>query len=107
MQESDSPDPAVRTQLNVRDSDATLLLSHGEPTGGSALTLRIARELGRPVLHLDLDGLDPETAADSLAAWLDRVRPRTLNVAGPRASGDPAIYEAARRLLRSVLSSRG
>ena len=40
--EADSTDPAVRTALNVRDSDATLILSHGPLTGGSLLTLQEA-----------------------------------------------------------------
>jgi hypothetical protein len=38
----ESADPAVRTALNVRDSDATLILSHGPLSGGSLLTLREA-----------------------------------------------------------------
>ena len=33
--EADSADPAVRTALNVRDSDATLILSHGPLAAGS------------------------------------------------------------------------
>ena len=49
---------AVRTALNVRDSDATLILSHGQLAGGSLLTLQEAFRAGKPVLHLDLDRTD-------------------------------------------------
>ncbi|HWP67568.1 MAG TPA: putative molybdenum carrier protein [Candidatus Limnocylindria bacterium] len=40
-----------------------------------------------------------------LRAWLRAVDPAVLNVAGPRASEDPAIAEAVTRLLRSALAS--
>jgi putative molybdenum carrier protein len=103
MRETGSDDPAVRTQHNVRDSDATLIVSHGPLTGGSALTARCAAALDRPLLHLDLSALDPTQAVHALRTWLAAQRPRALNVAGPRASGDPAIYAATRTLLEEVL----
>ena len=61
--EADSTDPAVRTALNVRDSDATLILSHGPLTGGSLLTLQEATGIEKPVLHLDLDQMSLTSAA--------------------------------------------
>lgn len=103
LREADSSDPARRTALNVRDSDATLILSHGPLEGGSALTRRLAESEGRPCLHLDLASMTREQASRVLADWLDRRRPATLNVAGPRASKDPGIHAATRELLRAVL----
>jgi hypothetical protein len=106
--ETDSPAYALRTELNVRDSDATLILSFGRPRGGTALTRRLARRLGRPVLALDLERLGPDEALARATAWLGEVRPRVLNVAGPRASQQPGIGAAVRDLLRRVLAaSRG
>lgn len=102
--EADSRGYAHRTQLNVRDSDATLVVSFGRPRGGSALTLDFARTLGRPVLALDLAQLTREQAVASLEAWLDETRPRVLNVAGPRASHEPRIGDAVRALLRAALA---
>jgi hypothetical protein len=104
LREAASADPAVRTALNVRDSDATLIVSHGPLSGGSRLTLREAVRLRRPVLHVDLDSVTPEQAVDRVRAWLQEVSPAVLNVAGPRASGDPAIAGAVRALLRSALA---
>jgi hypothetical protein len=101
--ETPSSDPAVRTSLNVRDSDATLIVSHGPLTGGSLLTLEAVRRWSRPVLHLDLQEATPETAVTRLRMWLDAADPRTLNVAGPRASQDAAIFAAVVMLLRSAL----
>lgn len=91
----------VRTRLNVRDSDATLVISRGRPTGGTALTLAIARSLGRPHQLLDLlDSVD----ADGLRAWLAREQVRILNVAGPRESSHPGIYDEAFAVLTALLA---
>jgi hypothetical protein len=101
--EAASPDPAVRTALNVRDSDATVILSHGPLRGGSLLTRDEASRLGKPVLHLDLEQLSPAHAAERLRAWLEEHRPAVLNVAGPRASHDPRIAAATQAVLRTAL----
>ncbi|MEN8184356.1 MAG: putative molybdenum carrier protein [Myxococcota bacterium] len=103
LRETGSPDYALRTEWNVRDSDATLVLSHGPPAGGSALTLHCARRLGRPCLHLDLDAAARVAAVEKLREWLSEVSPETLNVAGTRGSQDPRIHAAARSVLSSAL----
>ena len=114
--ECDSDQPATRTRLNVRDSDATLIVSIGALTGGSALTERHARELGRPVLHLRIrvgaapnvafqdEALALDDAVGRLQAWLDEHRPRSLNVAGPRASKEPGVGDVVRALLGRTLT---
>jgi putative molybdenum carrier protein len=101
--ETESSDPSVRTALNVRDSDATLIVSHGPLSGGSLETLNEARNLARPVFHLDLSMLAHTEALDQVCKWLRRLNPQTLNVAGPRGSEDPAIYRSVSELLRGVL----
>jgi len=101
--ETDSPDPAIRTALNVRDSDATLILSHGSLGGGSLLTLHEATRAGKPVLHLDLDRHSTASAAVSLHRWLAEIRPNVLNVAGPRASVDLRIAAATKAVLGIAL----
>lgn len=100
LRETDSADPAVRSECNVRDSDATLLISHGPLRAGTALTRQRCEALGRPWLHIDL-------LCDSSGAvrnWLARTRPAVLNIAGARHSEDPALYAAARAMLVEVLS---
>jgi len=103
LREAESELPAVRTELNIRDSDATVIFSHGALTGGTALTESVARKLDKPLLHLDLDRLSEVTASAALYDWLDRQRSRTLNVAGPRESEDPAIHAATKRVLIAAL----
>lgn len=103
--EADSPCPAVRTGLNVRDSDATVIFSHGELVGGTALTKTLASRYGRLMLHLDLDRSSEDEASDLLRGWLDRHRPFVLNVAGARHSEDARIYAATRRVLLAALAA--
>jgi hypothetical protein len=102
LRETESTDPAVRTARNVRDADATLVVSHGPLRGGSLLTVEEAERAGRPLLHLDLDAMPHAEAVRRLAAWLRTVEPTTLHVAGPRASEDPAIAAAVASLLRDA-----
>ncbi len=103
LQEAESELPAVRTELNVRDSDATVIFSHGVLTSGSALTESLARTLAKPLIHLDLDRISEVNASAALCEWLARQRPGTLNVAGPRESEDPAIHAATKRVLIAAL----
>ncbi|MCM8595972.1 putative molybdenum carrier protein [Accumulibacter sp.] len=105
LAETPMANPAQRTEWNVRDSEATLIVSHGALSGGSALTERLAHRYGRPCLHLDFSAESPAVAFTSLTRWLVSGGFATLNVAGPRASEDPAIHAAAHVLLRRVLSS--
>ncbi len=106
MLETDSTDYAERTRLNVRDSDATLVIGFGPAHGGTALTLEIARALARPVIELDLAQVEPAEAALELRVWLSETRPRILNVAGPRLSEEPRSAEGARQVLQAALAPR-
>jgi predicted Rossmann fold nucleotide-binding protein DprA/Smf involved in DNA uptake len=54
LQEASSKEYPVRTRLNVEDSDGTLVLTASSPTGGTALTLKLARQLHKPFLLIDL-----------------------------------------------------
>lgn len=91
-----------RTEQNVIDSDGTLIVSHGYLTGGSALTRHLAEKHERPWLHIDLSRKAAFEAARTITSWIARHEIRVLNVAGPRASEDPEIYEATSKLLRTV-----
>ncbi|UCC95890.1 MAG: putative molybdenum carrier protein [Candidatus Omnitrophota bacterium] len=101
--ETTSIDYSQRTELNVVDSDGTLIVSHGSLTGGSALTQELARKHRQPCLHIDLDYVSNSKAAEIIGSWVDAREIKTLNVAGPRSSRDPKIYEAAKEVLRTVI----
>ena len=101
LTELDSPNYAVRTRQNVLDAAATLILVRGPLTGGTSLTLRKAQQYERPYLVVDLDQ-PPDPA--SLREYLADEQIETLNIAGPRESTDPGVYQAAAAYLRLVLS---
>jgi hypothetical protein len=103
LRELESDEYAARTERNVREADATLVFSHGTLTGGSALTRELARRHHRPCLHIDLTERTDDDAVAAIGRWLDETRPVALNVAGPRASGDPLIHDATCRVLQRVL----
>lgn len=103
LEETPSADPIQRTEWNVRDSEATLVVSRDEPRGGSAHALAEARRRGRPTLAIRL-GAAP-AAADIARArdWLDGLAIAVLNVAGPRESEEPGIEDQAAAFLRELL----
>lgn len=104
--ELDTPEYPARTERNVLDADATLILCRGAVTGGTALTRRLARKHQRPLLVVSLlatdDGKLEETLAGKIREWLARCRPRTLNVAGPRESHCRGIARQTYELLLRV-----
>lgn len=90
-----------RTRRNVLDSDGTLILHGKGRSRGTELTTRLARKHGKPFLVLDLDATPDPAAA---RAWAAANGVRVLNVAGPRESECPGIYEMAAEFLRRVLA---
>ena len=77
-----------RTEWNVRDSDATVILTLTDALdGGSKRTAQFADKLLRPWLHLR-PGVHPKF----LTQFLARHKVTTLNVAGKRESSAPGIY---------------
>ena len=91
LQETPTADYLQRTEWNVRDSDGTVVFSLAAVlSGGSKLTVELAEVLGKPCLHLSRER-DGDSAATKLRAFLATHPIRVLNVAGPRASGEPAV----------------
>lgn len=104
LQEADSPSYAKRTRLNVRDSDATLIINQGTLDGGTRLTVKCAEQLGKPNLCVQVNEDDSlGVIADDIRRWLRVGRFHTLNVAGPRETKRPGIYAITRELLDRVL----
>lgn len=99
LQETPSANYLQRTEWNVRDSCATLVLTLAEQLdGGSKKTAEFADCLGKPWLHVR-PGVHPKYVARFLA----RHRVVVLNIAGKRESAAPGIGEFTRALLSSAL----
>lgn len=101
LTETASEDYRERTQRNVVDSDATLILGVGRLGGGTALTARLAREAQKPCLIVDLRA---PRDINKIRAWVANHQIAVLNVAGPRESQFPGIQQRARRWLTEVLT---
>lgn len=99
----DAPDVprSQRTQWNVRDADATLILrtGHAALDAGTDLTEHFARQYARTLL---VRHVDDATARHDIIRWLQERAVRTLNVAGPSERTAPGVGEAAFALLCDV-----
>lgn len=114
LAQTESSSYSVRTERNVLDADATLILCRGgrKPVvdafgglhlrGGTALTRRLAERYGKPCLVVNID--QPASAARQVREWLVHYQPRVLNVAGPRESQSPGIQGSAHRFLKRLLA---
>lgn len=100
LEEMPTDEYAARTEKNVQAADGTLIISRGTPTGGTEVTRKMVLKHGKQLLHIDLAmGQSPTAAADLIVSWIRMSQIEILNVAGPRASGDPAIYNEAATIL--------
>ena len=102
LKEMPSSSYLERTEQNVIDSDGTLIISRGKPVGGSSLTVNFAKQHQKDYLHIDLNIVRGFSAAILVKSWMVLNDIKVLNVAGPRASEDPYIYEDSVRLLKAV-----
>jgi hypothetical protein len=94
----------ARTRQNVMDSNATVILAPGQLTGGTLLTLVLCRQQGKPVLVIDAAHTTESEAAPQIADFVEQCSIRTLNVAGPRASGWAQGHEYAEGTTRGLLT---
>lgn len=102
--------PAVprsqRTEWNVRDSQATLVLrpaAIAERDPGTDWAARCAERFGRPLLEIDPWAPD---AARRISRWLDRLGLETLGVGGPSEATVPGIGARVHDLLVEVLAQQ-
>ncbi|HLM01367.1 MAG TPA: putative molybdenum carrier protein [Pyrinomonadaceae bacterium] len=106
--ETETENPAERTELNVIGSDATLIFSHGELKGGSKLTAEFAEKHRKPFLHVDFSELTTERAVEKTKIRLDSLtRCESLNIAGARASEDAEIYRKTKEFLEGLFKQDG
>ncbi|MEO1528847.1 MAG: putative molybdenum carrier protein [Planctomycetota bacterium] len=101
LTEMDTPEYPPRTEQNVIDSDATLILYEEKLRGGTLLTFRLTKQWKRPCLCLNL----ATAYAADVRLWLDSLRPETLNVAGPRNSSHPGIEQRGLDFLLRAFAS--
>lgn len=109
LRETPSADPAQRTEWNVRDSDASLILIDAGGVAvsiGTALAQRLAARYDKPLLAVDVGAMN---ALDETSQWLRALvaaheggTPFRLAIGGPRESEAPGVYAKARALLAGL-----
>jgi putative molybdenum carrier protein len=111
LKETPLADPAQRTEWNVRDADACLILVDAggvEVSAGTMLAGDLAQRYRKPLLVADLREPD---ILDRAAPWLHAQRAAfgagfTLAIGGPRESEAPGIYERASRFIGALLDAK-
>ena len=94
-----------RTLQNVLDSDGTAILYFGALEGGTLQTKENCIAHGKPFETIDAARATPEQAAARIDAFVRKHDISVLNVAGPRASKQPAAHDYARATLALVIAA--
>ena len=107
MTEDTRKDYLHRTELNVINSDATIILSRErELTGGTKRAVEFCEKHGKPFW---IDNPDAPIETDrglELWYWLEamfNMKPAVLNVAGPRESKCPGIEASATTFVKELI----
>jgi hypothetical protein len=111
LRETSAGEYIRRTEANVVDSNATIIFTLGELSGGSLSTMEFARQYHKPVLHIDLRKHSGPEAVKLISGWLkgDGSRPAppancVLNVAGAKESNAPGLREKVTAIMTDLLA---
>ena len=94
-----------RTKRNVTDSDGTAIIYFGYPSGGTEQTIIFCIKEKKPYVLIDAEEIDIERASRKIEKFIIQNTISVLNVAGPRAGGEPRAYEYAKKVIHGVLES--
>lgn len=105
LKEASSSRPAQRTRLNVRDSDATLIIRSGKILSpGTKLTIKLLRESQKPYRICDPYKV---YTVPRVVQWICQPQAdgkiiEILNVAGPRESKSKGLYARTFQYLTDI-----
>ncbi len=94
---------SLRTEWNVRDSDATLIISPGlknKTDIGTEWTKSCCVKINKPFLIYDIL---KEYNLSFIIAWLKSVKPKILNIAGPSENVSSGIQHKTRLMVTKLL----
>ena len=94
---------AERTAQNVADSDGTLIISNGEPMGGTRETIERCIEKDKPYVIINYRERSTAEAKEHALKFLQNRNIRRLNVAGPRASQWPEGHALTYQIMSVIL----
>jgi len=92
-----------RIEQNIIDSNGTVIISHGNLTGGSDYGQEMAKKHNRPCLHIDLNETPLSIAPSKINTWIIENNIEVLNVSGSRTSEDPKIYKDTMNIVEGTI----
>ena len=97
--ETSTADYLTRTEANVVDSDATLIITPGRPSRGSLRTIEFCMKHGKPWHHVSLEATPQKQAVKEITLWLN----------GDPEMNDYETYEACppKECVLNVAGTRG
>ncbi len=106
LQATLSKSPNQRTEWNVRDSDITIILlseKRRNVSSGTAFTIENAKAYSKPY---EIIILEEQDCLEKSKNWLLTFQKNLLlNVAGPRESESPRIFDLSRDFLMSLFKN--
>ena len=93
--------------LNIQDSDGTLIIVPSWPLpekikDGTLLTLQETKNLKKPYLIINLANAYQDI--NVVQEWIENYNIQILNIAGPRESSSPNIYQKTYEILFSMFN---
>jgi hypothetical protein len=106
LKETKSDQVEKRTEKNLTETDATLVLAYDQNYDkGSLYTIEQCKKYRKPFLEVDLS-LKANIQLSMFKDWILQYKIQHLNIAGPRESFSPGIYKAASELLNHLLKQK-
>jgi len=108
LKATESSLPKERTEKNIIDSDATLIILMSNDTelavsNGTLLTKEFAVKHHKPYLIVNLS---KNNVIEEILTWIATLHKNVaLNIAGPRESEFPGIYNKAKKILSGIFST--
>ncbi|MEJ2656693.1 MAG: putative molybdenum carrier protein [Desulfobacterales bacterium] len=92
-----------RIERNVVESDGTVIISHGNLSGGADYSRKMAMKHDRPSLHIDLSKTPVASSSSEINTWIIENAIEVLNVTGSRASEDGDVYKDTVYIIESTI----
>ena len=92
-----------RTKMNVEHSDGTLVFYQCDLTGGTEQPVAFCISSQKPYKLIDLDLVCEEMAAQKILEFIEKNSIGIVNVAGPRMSECPSIYDFVKNTIKLII----
>lgn len=92
-----------RTKRNVVDSDGTVIIYFGYPSGGTEQTIVFCIKEKKPYVLIDAEELNIDRASKKIKEFINQYSITVMNVAGPRAGGESRAYEYAKNVMLKTI----